>query len=392
MNPIQVFKLSWSSIVSNKMRSFLTMLGMIIGVASVIIMVSLMQGMTREMKSSFGSMGVNNVTVNLMGRNGDVILTEKDMYDYAKKHKDTIKAVMPNVGFQTTIKGTADKMEGVNITGVDEQYAKLNEKELDKGSFINYMDVSNLEKTCVIGSYIDLKVFKQKADIGDILKIDGEEYIIKGILKETADNVEWSEDNCIYIPYTTAARQARIGSIGSYSLMAKDTNLVEKVTSEINDYLFKIYHDKKFYSATNLINMLKEINLQLGMMTALLAGIAGISLLVAGIGIMNIMLVSVTERTREIGIRKSLGAKKRDIMRQFVMEAGMTSGIGGIAGILLGAFASIQIGNAIGFNAAPSLSVVLISFGISAGIGITFGYLPANKAAKLNPIEALRSE
>ncbi|BCK00013.1 ABC transporter permease [Anaerocolumna chitinilytica] len=392
MNPIQVFKLSWSSIVSNKMRSFLTMLGMIIGVASVIIMVSLMQGMTREMKSSFGSMGVNNVTVNLMGRNGDVILTEKDMYDYAKKHKDTIKAVMPNVGFQTTIKGTADKMEGVNITGVDEQYAKLNEKELDKGSFINYMDVSNLEKTCVIGSYIDLKVFKQKAEIGDILKIDGEEYIIKGILKETADNVEWSEDNCIYIPYTTAARQARIGSIGSYSLMAKDTNLVEKVTSEINDYLFKIYHDKKFYSATNLINMLKEINLQLGMMTALLAGIAGISLLVAGIGIMNIMLVSVTERTREIGIRKSLGAKKRDIMRQFVMEAGMTSGIGGIAGILLGAFASIQIGNAIGFNAAPSLSVVLISFGISAGIGITFGYLPANKAAKLNPIEALRSE
>lgn len=392
MNPIQVFKLSWSSIVSNKMRSFLTMLGMIIGVASVIIMVSLMQGMTREMKSSFGSMGVNNVTVTLMGRNGDVILTEKDMYDYAKKHKDTVKAVMPNVGFQTTIKGTADKMEGVNITGVDEQYAMLNEKEIDKGSFINYMDVSNLQKTCVIGSYIDLKVFKQKAEIGDILKIDGEEYIIKGILKETADNVEWSEDNCIYIPYTTAARQARIGSISSYSLMAKDTNLVEKVTSEINDYLFKIYHDKKFYSATNLINMLKEINLQLGMMTALLAGIAGISLLVAGIGIMNIMLVSVTERTREIGIRKSLGAKKRDIMRQFVMEAGMTSGIGGIAGILLGAFASIQIGNAIGFNAAPSLSVVLISFGISAGIGITFGYLPANKAAKLNPIEALRSE
>ncbi|MGN6710885.1 ABC transporter permease [Anaerocolumna jejuensis] len=392
MNPIQVFKLSWSSIISNKMRSFLTMLGMIIGVASVIIMVSLMQGMTREMKSSFGSMGVNNVTVSLIGRNGDVIITEKDMYDYAKKHKDTVKAVIPNVSLQTTIKGNADKLEGVNITGVDENYAKLNDKKVEKGSFINYMDVADLQKTCVIGSYIDLKVFKQKAKVGDILKINGESYTIKGILKETADNVEWSDDNCVYIPYTTAARQANIGSITSYFLMAKDTNVVAKVTSDINDYLFKVYHDKKFYSATNLIDMLKEINMQLGMMTALLAGIAGISLLVAGIGIMNIMLVSVTERTREIGIRKSLGAKKRDIMRQFVMEAGLTSGIGGMAGILLGAFASIQIGKAIGYNATPSLNVILISFGISAGIGILFGYLPANKAAKLNPIEALRSE
>lgn len=392
MNPIQVFKLSWSSIIGNKMRSFLTMLGMIIGVASVIIMVSLMQGMTREMKSSFGSMGVNNVTVTLIGRNGDTIITEKDMYDYAKKHKDTIIAAIPNVAFQTTVKSTADKLEGVNVTGVDERYAELNDKKIEKGSFINYMDVSGLEKTCVIGSYINLKVFKEKAQVGDILKIDGEEYTIKGILKETANNVEWSEDNCIYIPYTTAARQASIGSIQSYYLMAKDTNLVEKVTSDVNDYLYRIYHDKKFYSATNLINMLKEINMQLGMMTALLAGIAGISLLVAGIGIMNIMLVSVTERTREIGIRKSLGAKKKDIMRQFVMEAGMTSGIGGVAGILLGAFASIQIGKLIGYNAAPSLSVVLVSFGISAGIGILFGYLPANKAAKLNPIEALRSE
>lgn len=392
MNLIQVFKLSWSSIISHKMRSFLTMLGMIIGVASVIIMVSLMQGMTREMKSSFGSMGVNNVMVTLIGRNGDIIITEKDMYDYAKKHEDTVKAVIPNVAFQTTVKGTGDRLDGVTVTGVDERFASLNERKVEKGSFISYMDVSDLEKTCVIGSYIDLKVFHQKAKVGDILKIDGEAYTIKGILKEKADNVEWSDDNCIYIPYTTAARQANIGSITSYSLMAKDTGLVEKVTSDINDYLYKIYHDKKFYSATNYINMLKEINMQIGMMTALLAGIAGISLLVAGIGIMNIMLVSVTERTREIGIRKSLGAKKRDIMRQFVMEAGMTSGIGGIAGILLGAFASIQIGNLIGYNAAPTMSIVLVSFGISAGIGILFGYLPANKAAKLNPIEALRSE
>ncbi|WOO34878.1 ABC transporter permease [Anaerocolumna sp. AGMB13020] len=392
MGLIQVFKLSWSSIVSNKMRSFLTMLGMIIGVASVIIMVSLMEGMTREMKDSFGSMGVNNVTVTLIGRNGDVILTEEDMYEYAKEHKDTIKAVVPNVAFQTTVKGAADKMEGAQITGVDEKYAGLNDKTVEKGSFINYMDITNMEKTCVIGSYVDLKVFGQKAKVGDTIKIGGEAYTIKGILKETANNVEWSDDNCIYIPYTTGARQAGIGSISSYSLVAKDTKVVEKVTSDINDYLYNIYHDKKFYSATNLINMLNEINLQLGMMTALLAGIAGISLLVAGIGIMNIMLVSVTERTREIGIRKSLGAKKRDIMRQFVMEAGTTSGIGGTVGILLGAFASIEIGKAIGFNATPTLSVVLISFGISAGIGIIFGYLPANKAAKLNPIEALRSE
>lgn len=392
MKIIQAFKLAWSSIIGNKMRSFLTMLGMIIGVASVIMLVSLMQGMTNFMVSSFEGFGTNNVAVNLMVRSDDARLDIQDMYDYVEKNKKNIVDLVPNVSYQATLKLGSDTLERITITGATETFAKNNKKTVEKGSFIQYSDIQNRHKVCVIGSYIDKELFSGMAEVGSLLKVNGEEFTIIGILKEENGSIEWSNDNCVYIPYTTASRQAGMGTINSYSIQVVDSALVEQVTAEVDAFLFGIFHDKDLFSVTNMVDILKQINMQLGMMTTLLTGIAGISLFVAGIGIMNIMLVSVTERTKEIGIRKSLGAKKKDIMRQFVMEAGATSSIGGAVGIALGSWAATALGDAIGFNAVPTLEVIVLSFGISVAIGVIFGYLPANKAAKLNPIDALRNE
>ena len=180
--------------------------------------------------------------------------------------------------------------------------------------------------------------------------------------------------------------------ISSYIITSKDTDHADECTERLESMLFQIFRDDDLYTVTANSEMLDELNKQIGMMSAMLGGIAGISLLVAGVGVMNIMLVSVTERTREIGIRKALGAKKSVIMQQFVIEAAVTSSIGGIIGIVLGAAATGVIGTAMGIDATPTPAAVLVSFGVSVGIGLLFGYMPAARAAKLNPIDALRSD
>lgn len=392
MTLFQTIKLSWSNITNNKLRSFLTMLGMIIGVASVIILVSLMEGMTDNMLSSFEEMGVHNITVSISGRNGNPVIKEQDMYDYAQKHKETLNGVTPSVSYQGNLKYNASKLEGIQVTGIDENYIKINKLPLKSGRTIIYSDIASRQKVGVIGSYINKKLFGGMARTGDSFYINGEMYRVAGIIREQSDSSQWSKDNCLYIPYTTAARQAPAGDITSYIFYGKNPDSVLKETSGLQQYLYNIFHNTKAYSVTNLVDLLKEVRSQQNMMTAAIAGIAGISLLVAGIGIMNIMLVSVTERTREIGIRKSLGARRRDIMRQFIMEAGATSSIGGLIGILIGIAGTIKAGSLLDIKAVPSVMVIAVSFGISAGIGMLFGYLPAGKAAKLNPIDALRNE
>lgn len=392
MTLFQTIKLALSNIKGNKMRSFLTMLGMIIGVASVIILVSLMEGMTNGILSSYKEMGINNITVSITGRNGNPILTEKDMYQYVEHHSEHLLGVVPTISFQGNLKKDTNKLESIQLTGIDEKYLDLNKKVLDSGRPIVYSDILSRQKVGIIGSYINQKLFFGNAKIDDAFFINGEQYKVIGILKEQSDSSEWSKDNCLYLPYTTLARQANIGSITNYTFYGKNSTSVIAETNNLQNYLYSIFHNSKLYSVTNMVDMLNQVKSQQNMMTSALGGIAGISLLVAGIGIMNIMLVSVSERTREIGIRKSLGARKKDIMRQFIMEAGITSSLGGFIGILLGLFGSEKIGTLLKIKSTSSSTAILISFGISVGIGVLFGYLPANKAAKLNPIDALRSD
>ena len=388
----QTLKTVWSNLIGNRMRSFLTMLGMIIGVASVVILVSLMQGFYDSIMESYEEMGINSITVTIKGRNGNLMLDENDMYQYAKEHSDTMEGVMPVVAVQGSLNRNGETVEYSDMKGIDENYIHMFKKKLQAGKTITYSDVTIRQKVCIIGSYINQRLFKGNAVIGDVVRLNGEEFKIVGILEQTSDSSEWSQDNCFFIPYTTAQRLSGMGSESTYNFYIKTSDQVENETSALKKYLFEVYHDTKAFSVTNMLSTIKAIQGEMSILTSVIAGIAGISLVVAGVGIMNIMLISVSERTREIGIRKSMGAKYKDIMRQFVLEAGATSTLGGLIGILLGVIIAVKAGELVKLTVVPSSSTMITAFCISVGIGILFGYLPARKAARLNPIDALRNE
>ena len=377
----QSFRLALKSIASSKMRSFLTMLGIIIGVASVILLVSLMQGMTNYISDSFSDLGTDQVSVSVTNtdtRNVDV----DTMYEFLEEQQDLFAAMSPTVSVGGTLKNGTESSTTASISGVGEDYLNIQALELSMGRFIQYSDILSRQKVCVIGSYVAQELFAGESALNQTLKINGEAYTVVGVLQEKADSEEGSSDDCVYLPYSVATKLSFSADISSYVFTVKNTDYMEQAKRVLEDYLSGIFMNEDLYNVTSLSEMLEM----------LLVGIAAISILVAGIGIMNIMLVSVTERTREIGIRKSLGAKRRTILQQFVIEAGVTSSLGGIAGIVIGCILTPLTGNLIGFESTPSISAILVSFGVSAGIGIIFGYMPARRAANLNPIDALRSE
>ncbi|NLK27539.1 MAG: FtsX-like permease family protein [Clostridiales bacterium] len=372
------------------MRSFLTMLGMIIGVGSVITLIGLMNGATNYILDSFDDLGTNLINVNIT--NTDTRKVDVDeMYEFVEENRHLFQGVTPKISSRYTIKNGSTSMTTA-VNGVGEDYLEINNLELSSGRFIQYADIKNRYNACVIGTYIVQELFDGKVSLGDTLKINGQLFEIVGIQEEKADSKENSADDCIYIPYSNAARLAGSTNISTYVIAANNADVVEQGEDILDHYLYGILKNEDLYyimSMTELLDMINEMNT---MMSSILGGIAGISLLVAGIGIMNIMLVSVVERTKEIGIRKAIGAKKKDIMRQFVIEATLISCLGGILGIIFGYFLTKLLGGALGLDAAPTMNSILMAFGISAAIGIGFGYMPANKAAKLNPIDALRSE
>lgn len=390
MNLSQAFKLAGRSIIGSKMRSFLTMLGMIIGVASVIILVGLVQGVTDYILTTFADLGTNMLTVSVT--NTDTRYVDVDeMYEFADEYDSIFQGVTPTVSSRYTVKNGSTSLTST-VTGVGEDYLELNTLELSAGRFIEYADIKSRYNGCVIGTYIVDELFDGTVALGDTLKIDGQVYTVMGIQEEQAESEESSADDCIYIPYSNATRLAGSSDIANYTFATVDPDYVVQAEELLDNYLYGIMKSEDLYTITSMTELLETVNSMTSMLSTVLSGIAGISLLVAGIGIMNIMLVSVVERTKEIGIRKSLGAKKRDIMSQFVIEAAAISTLGGIIGIIIGVVTATVLGNAFGVNAEPTLSAILLSFGVSAGIGIGFGYMPANKAAKLNPIDALRNE
>lgn len=391
MGIFQGFRLAFKSIISNKMRSILTMLGMIIGVGSVIIIVGLMQGVTNYIMSMFSDMGINMITVNATST-GTRHVSEADMFEFADANGDIFTAVSPLVSSSFTIKNGTESIENEAITGTAETYPDIDDLELSNGRYISYADVLNRKPVCVIGTYVVSELFETNNVLGEEIKINGESFTIIGIVDETADGEEGTADDCVYIPYTKLARMAYTGTITNYSFATYGREYVEAGETLLDDFLYEKLLDEDLYNISSMTALLDEVDSMMGIMSAVLGGIAGISLLVAGIGIMNIMLVSVTERTQEIGIRKSLGARKKDILTQFIIEAGSISALGGTIGILFGASLVIFIGNIVGVDAAPTAGSIILSFSISVAIGLLFGYAPARKAAGLNPIDALRSD
>ncbi len=378
------------SLAGSKLRSFLTMLGIIIGVAAVIVLVSLMSGMTNYITDSFSDLGTDQISVSVTNT-GTRSVTPDDMYEILEDNSGLLLELSPTVQTRGMVKRGADSLSTTSMTGVSEGYLDIGALELSTGRFLTYSDIVSEQKVCVIGSYVAQELFDGEDPLGQTIKLNGQPYTVVGTLAEKADSEEGSSDDCIYLPYSSATKLAMNSDITSYTFIANSEQM-DLAKSVLESELYAVFLNEDLYTVTTLSEMLEMVETITGMMTALLVGIAAISLLVAGIGIMNIQLVSVTERTREIGIRKSLGAKQSVILRQFIMEAGMQSSIGGILGIILGSVLTTVASSLIGLDAPPSVQAIIVSFLVSAGIGILFGYMPAKRAARLNPIDALRSE
>ena len=404
----QSFRLAIKSLLTSKVRALLTMLGIIIGVAAVIVIVSLGNGMQQYMNGQFEQIGVNMIQVSVYSYGGNREVTPDDFYGLAEKYPQYIESVSPYLSASTVVRQGAQEYERTSVYGVSETLYNPEKGQtasgdtLEEGRFLSYVDVERNQKVCVIGSYLNQAMFDGKG-IGQSLTVGGVPYTVIGTLSEKADSTEGSGDDLIYLPYGLVEQINAAGNgmgMGSSSYLVTSTSKETSSAAKgvIERMLNRIYGDSSVYMVMTSAEMMEMMDSMLSVLMTILVIIAAISLVVGGIGIMNIMLVSVTERTREIGIRKSLGAKGRDIRSQFIIEAGTTSAIGGVIGILFGillanlftAVAGVIVSDADGFAAIPNLSGILVSFGVSVGIGVLFGYLPADKAAKLNPIDALR--
>lgn len=396
MRLLESFKMAFSNIWSSKTRSFLTMLGIIIGIAAVMVIVGLGNGMQNYMTESFESLGINTLTVSIRGRGTSRSVSVDQMYQIVEDNPEYLDLISPTVTMSSTIKIGSETADSTTVTGVSEDYFTIKDYTLTAGRGIQYVDILKRNRVCVVGSYLNQAYFDGNA-VGQTLKIGGNQFTIVGTLDEEADSEEGDTDDAIYLPYSTASRLS-YGSISSYVLTETDVDKASESKQVIEDALYEIFDDDDAYTVVSMAEMLDTMTSMLNVMITILAAIAAISLVVGGIGIMNIMLVSVSERTREIGIRKALGAKERYIMSQFVIEAAVTSALGGFLGILVGyglsSVATVVITSLMEVDMAvtPSAASVMMAFGISAGIGIIFGYLPAKKAARLNPIDALRYE
>ena len=397
---IETFRQALQNVWSNKLRTFLTMLGIIIGVMAVIVIVGLGNGMTQSMRDSFSALGTNALSIQVWGY-GSRTASVEDVYKIADKNKELISAVSPQIDFSnnTPKVGTMTYRYGTSVYGVDEHYTEMKNYTLAQGRGLQYMDIKDNKQVCIIGDYLNRVAFGGNG-VGQTLKIGANKFRVVGVLSAKVSvptMQQGSDDDCVYLPYTTVMRLSSQSMVDCYTAMMADESLANETKATMEEELQALLKSENGYYVYSASEWLEEMNKMINMVIVILTGIASISLLVGGIGIMNIMLVSVTERTREIGIRKALGAKERSILALFVTEAATTSALGGLLGIALGYLFSALANRVLPLlvsdmelTVAPSMTSVLVAFGISVGIGVLFGYLPAKRAARLNPIEALR--
>ena len=383
--------MAMKSIKSSKMRTFLTMLGIIIGVCAVIVLVSVVQGSTGSITDSIESLGANAINVTLTGRNVSKSISYEEMQTLTEDYSELVEYVVPTLTSSAMVKNGSDNIT-TTVTGTNDEYMFVNDREIISGRFINGLDTENRRKTAVVGTYIVNELFGGQNPVGETIKINNEIFTIVGVLNEVSDGEESSSDDIIIVPYTAGRTLFKTDRISSYTIWATTSENVEAATKAVKAFLYQKFGDEDEYMVISIASMMDAISEITTMMALLTGGIAGISLVVGGIGIMNIMLVSVTERTREIGIRKAIGAKRVSILTQFLIESIVVSSLGGIAGIVIGTIGSVALGNAMGVNAFPQWYVMVGAFLFSAAIGTFFGWAPANKASKLNPIDALHAD
>jgi len=408
MKILQAVRMAFEAIYANKMRSLLTMLGVIIGVLSVIVIIALGRSATSEVMGQLEGLGASQLTVNIQGERNVPVSRFQALED-----REGIKSVLPILNANTLVRvGSREKR--LNIEGSTPLYQTVRDTPLIEGRFLELTDLNMRYRTAVVGLGIADELFNSRDILGKRIVINGADFLIIGILEEAEDmgfgggpprgmrngmgmdeeeveNQE-SDDDRIIIPLTTAETLFDNAPVRSFIVAADLPETVALAQWEVERFLMNEFRDEEAFSIFNPSELLSVLDQTMGTLTLMLAGIAGISLLVGGIGIMNIMLVSVTERTREIGIRKAIGAKRRDIMIQFLVESGVVSGTGGIIGIILGFVVAQILQGFMDFAIVISADVVLLATAFSVGVGVLFGLYPAAKASKLRPIEALRHE
>jgi putative ABC transport system permease protein len=408
MNFIQLVIEAMDSLRANKLRSSLTILGIVIGVAAVIAMLSIGNGVQNTITGSISSMGSNLLYISSGNQDADLTYVEPLTIGDADSLLDQFQApsvnnVAPIVNGNVTVTYGGNSKK-TSLNGVTESYAVVTNKELSEGNFIFADENLGRKSVAVIGTDVATELFgRTDGIVGETVRIDGQPFRIIGVLTSAGGSAMGSQDNVIIVPLSTAQTRLVSNENNSVSMIyvsVVDSKSVSKATEEVSQILRQRHRTKigkDDFSIMSQAAIASTASTITGVLTLFLGGIAAISLLVGGIGIMNIMLVSVTERTREIGLRKALGARKKDILVQFLTESSFLSLLGGIIGILFGwliAFAVGKIAVASGtpINPTVSWSSILLATGFSTAIGLFFGIYPANRAGGLEPVEALRYE
>ncbi|WP_066646802.1 ABC transporter permease [Christensenella timonensis] len=386
---LQSFRMAFASVLGNKLRSFLTMLGIIIGIMAVVVLVSIVSSTTNSVTSELENLGASTISVSVTSSRYQP-LTLSEVTGFADEY-ESIGFSAPTTAQNATLKA-GDTSATASVVGSVPAYADINDLSVQSGRFIKSPDVENNSAVAVVGTDVADDLFGRTDIVGETISVDGRSFLVVGVLEDAGESLMGSENSNIIIPYTTAQRMFYIPGVTSFTLTASDATLVDQAEEDVTAALMAKFKDEDAFSIMNQSTILESMDSITDTMALMFGGIAGISLLVGGIGIMNIMLVSVAERTREIGIRKAIGAGRKRILLQFLIEALVVSTLGGLIGVAASWGLLTILSAALDTAYTMSGNITLLAVAFSMAIGVIFGINPANKAAKMAPIDALRTE